>query len=132
MGADAKRIATVAARAAIIRPLAEGGMTAQAIADQLGMTRCGVAGFCSRQGIRLLGRDKPKAPEEPQPMPVPPHRGARLKGKPLTAKGCRFPAWDHVERPTHRYCGAAPRAPGEPYCLAHHALTHQRTPVLAP
>lgn len=45
------------------------------------------------------------------------------------AGGCRFPMWGDGP-PTHKYCGKKPVAPGEPYCPAHHARCHQKTPPL--
>lgn len=139
MTAQPASIAAAAMRAAIIRPLAEQGLTAAAIGKLTGASRCSVSGFCHRQGIKLLGKEKwnkaEPAAEVPKVAPVAPvvappqtrpndHRKGRL-----TASGCRFPLWPHDALPNGRYCGEPVRAPGEPYCPSCAAICYQ--PYLA-
>lgn len=43
---------------------------------------------------------------------------ANLGPKPKT---CRFPLWDHTEKPTQEFCSKPVRDGNTSYCAAHHA-----------
>jgi hypothetical protein len=107
-----------------IRELAPTGMSARAIAAEIGKTRSAVIGLCHRHGIKIAGSPtqtprKPRACEpraEDQAAPPPPRPVNREGPGP---HGCRWPLWGDRQAPTHRYCEAEPAGEGKPYCAKH-------------
>jgi GcrA cell cycle regulator len=126
-------------RCEMLRRLWAEGLSASAIAEQLGATRSGVLGKVMRLGLthrrssefkpgpprpkaiarRVVTQEKkPPAPPEPELEPQPP-KPRRLTLLQLREHHCRWP----VEDNPFRFCGAY-RSSGETYCAYHRDKAH--------
>jgi GcrA cell cycle regulator len=133
-------------RCEMLRRLWADGLSASAIAKELGATRSGVLGKVMRLGLthrkssefkpgpprpKVIARravtqeekppPRPLPPPEPEPEPEPtPPKPRRLTLLQLGEHHCRWPVEDY---PEFRFCGAK-RQSGETYCAYHRDKAH--------